>query len=105
MHLPRVARFDRDEPHATILSVDGLSAYDTISRSAMLQGLSKIEGGQSALPFVSMFYGSPSQHLWEDERGAISMSEDFESSAKMHVAQPTRFGDFLFVCVSAFKIV
>ena len=56
-------------PNATILSVDGLSAYDTISRSAMFQGLSKIEGGQSALPFVSMFYGSPSQYLWEDERG------------------------------------
>ena len=35
----------------------------------MLQGLSKIEGGQSALPFVSMFYGSPPQYLWEDERG------------------------------------
>ena len=32
-------------PNTTILSVDGLSACDTISRSAMLQGLSKIEGG------------------------------------------------------------
>ena len=50
-------------PNATILSVDGLSACDTILRSAMLQGLSKIEGGQSALPFVSMFYGSPSQSV------------------------------------------
>ena len=56
-------------PNATILSVDGMSAYDTISRRAMLQGLSNIEGGRSALPFVSMFYGSPSQYLWEDERG------------------------------------
>ena len=56
-------------PNATILSVDGMSAYDTISRRAMLQGLSNFEGGRSALPFVSMFYGSPSQYLWEDERG------------------------------------
>ena len=56
-------------PNATILSVDGMSAYDTISWRAMLQGLSNVEGGRSALPFVSMFYGSPSQYLWEDERG------------------------------------
>ena len=56
-------------PNATILSVDGMSAYDTISRRAMLQGLSNVEGGRSALPFVSMFYGSPSQYLWEDEGG------------------------------------
>ena len=55
--------------NATILSVDGMSAYDTISRRAMLQGLSNVEGGRSALPFVCMIYGSPSQYLWEDEGG------------------------------------
>ena len=43
-------------PNASILSVDGMSAYDTISRRAMSQGLSNVEGGRSALPFVSMFY-------------------------------------------------
>ena len=32
-------------PNATILSVNGMSAYDTISRRAMLQGLSNVEGG------------------------------------------------------------
>ena len=32
-------------PNATILSVDGMSAYDMMSRKAMLQGLSNVEGG------------------------------------------------------------
>ena len=45
-------------PNATILSVDGMSAYDMMSRKAMLQGLSNVEGGRGALPFVSMFYGT-----------------------------------------------
>ena len=47
MHFPRVEL----NPNATILSVNGMSAYDTISRRAMLQGLSYIGGGGSALPF------------------------------------------------------
>ena len=58
-------------PRATILSVDGMSAYDTMSRKAMLQGLRDVPGGSAALPFVSMFYGSPSQYLWEDNAGVV----------------------------------
>ena len=44
-------------PNTTIVSVDGVSAYDTISREAMIQGLLDMEGGESALPFVRQFYG------------------------------------------------
>ena len=58
-------------PNNTILSVDGMSAFNTISRRATLQGLSNVEGGQSALSFASI-YGSPSQYLWEDERGVTA---------------------------------
>ena len=47
-------------PRATVLSADGISAYDTISRVAMLRGLRRMEGGDAMLPFVSQFYGSPS---------------------------------------------
>ena len=34
--------------------------------SRMLQGLRDVPGGSAALPFVSMFYGSPSQYLWDN---------------------------------------
>ena len=53
----------------TILSVDGVGAFDLISRSAMMQGLVDMPDGVKVLPFVRMFCGTPSQFLWEDELG------------------------------------
>ena len=50
----------------TILSIDGISAYDSISRLAMLQGLREVNG--QAVPYVRMFYWQPSTYNWEDER-------------------------------------
>ena len=48
------------DPTTTLLSVDGIGAFDLISREAMLQGLMEVDGGDAALPFVRQFYGSPS---------------------------------------------
>ena len=59
---------DVDE-RATIVSIDGIGAYDLISRNAMLQGLLMMEDGDRVLPFVRCFYGSPSTYMWEDEMG------------------------------------
>ena len=42
------------DPRATILSVDGISVYDSISRVAMLRGLQRMEGGDALLPFVTV---------------------------------------------------
>ena len=54
------------DPRATVMSIDGISAFELISRQAMLQGLMDWDGGSSALPFVALFYGTPSSYLWED---------------------------------------
>ena len=62
------------DPRATILSVDGISAYDSISRVAMLRGLQRMEGGDALLPFVSQFYGSPSTYLWRTMKGLCTRS-------------------------------
>ena len=59
------------DPEAKILFVDGISAYDLISRRAMLSGLCRVEGGNQVLPFVKFFYGSPSQYWWEDDKGIV----------------------------------
>ena len=50
------------------MSIDGISAYDQISRAAMLDGLYTHCGGET-IPFVRMFYGSPSTYVWEDAEG------------------------------------
>ena len=52
------------DPSATILSVDGIGAFDLVSREAMLRG-------KSALPFVRQFYGSVSTYLWQDDEGIV----------------------------------
>ena len=56
---------------ATVVSIDGISAYNLVSRKAMLQGLNGLTVGSSALPFVSNFYGTPSSYLWEDSTGWV----------------------------------
>ena len=57
------------DANATVVTVDGIGAYDLISRSALLQGLLRMEDGDQILPFARCFYGSPSTYLWEDELG------------------------------------
>ena len=47
-------------PRATVTSIDGISAYDLISRVPMLQGLRDVKGGSAVVPVVAMFYGTPS---------------------------------------------
>ena len=64
--LQTLTELDED---ATIVSVDGIGAYDLISRKAMLDGLLSVEQGEQFLLFVRSFYGAPSTYLWEDEMG------------------------------------
>ena len=59
------------QTRATVISVDGVSAFDLLSRGAMMQGLMRVDGGSEAVPFVTMFYGSPSEYLWEDSLGVV----------------------------------
>ena len=63
---------------ATVLSVDGIGAYDHISRSAMLERLSRMPKARVILPFVRLSYGHPSTNSWWDQNGdkrAVSQAE------------------------------
>ena len=55
----------------TLLSIDGVGAFDLVSRRAMLTVLHDMPDGTSISPFVLQFYGHPSTHLWEDENGVV----------------------------------
>ena len=55
------------EPNATVVSIDGIGAFDLISRRSMLQGL--FEVAPEAVPFCRQYYGSPSSYIWQDEHG------------------------------------
>ena len=80
-------------PRATVMSIDGISAYDLISREAMLQALADVEGGSQALPFVSlsMFFGAPSQYLWEDSAGRVHTIKQGEGGEQGDAMMPLLF--------------
>ena len=53
----------------TVVSVDGIGAYDLMRRRAMLTKLHSLPRASALLPFVRMSYGSPSTYLWVDNEG------------------------------------
>ena len=59
------------DDRATILSVDGVGAYDSISRNAMCQGVADMVDGEKIIPFLRQFYDSLSTFLSEDEMGEV----------------------------------
>ena len=59
------------DPALLVLSVDGIGAYDLISRGAMLQALRNTPDAAAILPVVTLFYGQPSAFLWQDDAGPV----------------------------------
>ena len=78
-------------PELTITSVDGVSAFDLISRRAMLEGLGSVEGGPAAFSFVHMFCGRPSTYLWEDAEGTVHTINQGEGSEQRDALMPLLF--------------
>ena len=78
-------------PRATVVSIDGISACDQISRAAMLSGLLNVEGGGQALPFVRMFYSSPSSYSWEDSCGVSHTIRQGEGGEQGDALMPLLF--------------
>ena len=60
------------DPQATILSVDGIRAYDQVLRSTIFERLMNMPTAQAMLPFVRLSYGTPflmflSGRWWQTE--------------------------------------
>ena len=52
-----------------IVSIDGVGAFDHVSRAAMLSKLHKLPGASAMLPFVRLSYAQPSRYAWLDDAG------------------------------------
>ena len=79
------------DPHTTVLSVDGIGAFDLVSRTAMLRGLCRVPDGPEALPFVRMFYGQASMYLWEDDEGIVHDIHQGEGGEQGDALMPLLF--------------
>ena len=68
-------------PNKVITKIGGIGAFDHILRSSMLNQFRELPNASKALPFVRMFYGSPSKYIWTDQEGnnhEISQAEGGE---------------------------
>ena len=57
------------DPRKTLLSIDGIGAFDHIKRKAMMEALHTNPELASLLPFVRLFYGKDSKYVWYDDDG------------------------------------
>ena len=78
-------------PTHTILSVDGIGAYDNISRNSMLQGLREVPEANRCLPFVNMFYAGPSQYIWHSGTGEAHIISQAEGGEQGDLLMPALF--------------
>ena len=81
------------DPEATVTTIDGKSAYDSISRRAMLLGLDRVagRGGRQAHPFVRLFFSEPSSYLFEDAHGTVHTVHQGEGGEQGHPLMPLLF--------------
>ena len=77
------------DPQSTVLSIDGVSAFDLISRGAMMQGVREVK--EEALPFVRLFYGQPSTYLWEDNDNIVHSIPQGEGGGQGDPLMPLLF--------------
>ena len=56
-----------------------------------MEGLLRMEDGDQILPFVRMFYGTPSTYLWEDEMGVTQSIPQGEGGEQRDPLMPMLF--------------
>ena len=76
---------------ATVLSIDGVGAFDSISRASMLEALSELPEASGALPFVKLWYGQPSSYLWEDDAQQTNTIRQAEGGEQGDALMPLLF--------------
>ena len=80
-----------EEQEATILSIDGTGAFDLHSRNAMFSGVVDRVESDKLVPFIRLFYGSPSTFVWEDDAGTVRHVQQQEGGGQDHALMPLLF--------------
>ena len=88
----------------TILSVDGIGAFDHVSRNSMLRGLMETDVVNSAFPFVRQFHGQPSACFWDDELGNTQVIPQGEGGEQGDPLMPLLFCFSLHKALVAAKV-
>ena len=79
------------DENATLLLIDGVGAYDSISRRAMFRGLADMVDGEKIIPCVRQFYNSPSTFLWGDDTREVRRVRQGEGGEQRDPSMPLLF--------------
>ena len=75
------------DQEATVTTIDGIGAYDSISRRAMLLGLDRVAGEGGG----RLFHSEPSAYLWEDASGTVHTVHQGEGGEQGDPLMPLLF--------------
>ena len=76
-------------PETTLVSINGVSAFDSISREAMLRGLLGVaEERRLSRSFASSMEDPHSQYLWEDDSGNVHTIQQGEGGEQGDALMP-----------------
>ena len=79
------------DPQATILSVDGIGAYDHVLQASMLGRLARMLKARAILHFVRLSCASPSEYSWVDESGRSRTVQQAEGGEQGNTLMPFLF--------------
>ena len=79
------------DPRTTVLSVDGVGAYDHISRQNMLSALADRPALAGLLPYAALFYGSPSTCVFYNAEGHVHDVQQSEGGEQGDPLMPSLF--------------
>ena len=89
VHLIR-AMVDADAD-ATVVSIDGIGAYDHVHRAAIFRALADNPSLRALLPFVRLWYGRTSHYAWRDQDGTQHVIEQGEGVEQGDALSPALF--------------
>ena len=79
------------DPNVVVVAIDGVGAFDHIRRKAIFDKLLAVPKLQSLVPFVRLFYGSPTTYLWEDELDNSREAKQGEGGEQGDALMPALF--------------
>jgi len=84
------AMLDQDTD-AVVVSIDGVGAYDHVSRAAIFEKLYAEPRLRDLIPFVRLWYGRQSTYLWQDEAGNVRRVSQGEGVEQGDALAPALF--------------
>ena len=89
VHLARALL--ESDPAQTILCIDGVGAFDHVSRARMFDRLLATPSLRPMLPFVRLWYSTPSQAIWADDAGSTHVVSSAEGGEQGDALMPGLF--------------